>query len=121
MNIRRVLGLVLVFAAAGTVFADMTDDVGNIFNDFLGRLTAKHERLESLTMPGLEVRAPPDVEELTSTAVILRFENAGDREAFSAALEAESIPYASFPNEERELLLFTVDMIMFVMKDAIGL
>jgi hypothetical protein len=73
-------------------------------------------------MPAVEVRAPPEMEELiTSTAVILRFGNAGDQEAFSAALETESIPYASFPNEERELLLFTVDMMVFIMGNAIGL
>jgi hypothetical protein len=114
-----VLGLCL---AAGTVFADTDADVTGIFNDFLGRLAAKHAELESLAMPGLEVRAPPETEEsIASTAVILRFKSAEDREAFIAALEAESIPYASFPNDEGSLLLFTIDMMVFVMQDAIGL
>jgi hypothetical protein len=113
-----VLGMVIT----GPLAADMTEDVTDVFNDFLGRLTAKHEALESLAMPALEVRAPPGAEEaITTSAVILRFESVADREVFSAALEVESISYVSFPDKERELLLFTVDMMIFVMQDVIGL
>jgi hypothetical protein len=126
MNMKRIFFFfpVLVFGLclAGNVAADVTGDVEGIFNDFLGRLTAKHTALESLSMPGLEVRAPPETEEsVASTAVILRFKNAEDREAFIAALEAENIPFASFPDDDRSLLLFTIDMMVFVMQDAIGL
>jgi hypothetical protein len=122
MNIKRILVLVLALVAAGTVFADPADDVAGIFNDFLGRLTVKHKDLESMAMPDLEVRAPPETEDLiTQSAVILRFKNAGDREAVGTALEAENIPYAFFPDKERELLLFTIDMMIFAMGDAMGL
>jgi hypothetical protein len=117
-----VLSLVFGLCLAGNAAADVTGDVTGIFNDFLGRLTAKHTALESLAMPGLEVRAPLETEEsVASTAVILRFKNAEGRGAFVAALEAENIPFASFPDDERSLLLFTIDMMVFVMQDAIGL
>jgi hypothetical protein len=121
MKTKRVFVLVLTLAAAGIVFADMTGDVTAVFNDFLGRLIARHTNLENLAMPGVEVRTPPETEEITQTAVILRFGSAGDQEAFSGALKAENIPYASFPNDDRELLLFTIDMLVFIMQDAIGI
>jgi hypothetical protein len=109
------------------VFAETEADVTGIFNGFLGRLTAKHTELESLAVPGLEVRAPPETKTediVTSTIVILRFESLEDREVFIAALMAENIPFASFPDDEHEwelLILFTVDMMIFVMEDALRL
>jgi hypothetical protein len=75
-----------------------------------------------MAMPGTEVRGPPEMEEfVTQAVVILTFENPGDRETFAAALEAENIPYGFFPDDDRRLLIFSVDMMIFVMQDAIGL
>jgi hypothetical protein len=123
MKIRPVLVLVLALAVTGPVFADLTGDVTALFNDFFGRLVAKHEALESLTMPGVEVRGIPGEEDLNQAAVILSFKKSGDQEAFIGALEAEGIPYGTFGEGEREgkLLLFSPDMMIFIMKDAIGL
>jgi hypothetical protein len=114
---------VCVLFAAGTVFADFNDDVTAFFNDFLGRLAAKHTALESLVMPGVEVRGIPGEEDINQSAVILTFKDAGDQEAFAKALEAETVPYGTFGEGERKgkLLLFSPDMMVFVMRDAIGL
>ena len=123
MKIKRVIILVLVVTAAGAVFADITDDVTAVFIDFLGRLTAKHAALESLAMPGLEVRGVPWEEDLNRAAVILSFKDTGEREAFIEALRAEDVPFGTFGEGEQEgkLLLFSPDMMIFVMRDAIGL
>ncbi|MDR2143043.1 MAG: hypothetical protein LBP29_01580 [Treponema sp.] len=117
----HILAVILLFAAAGTVSADFDDDVIALFNDFLGRLTAKHETLKNLAMPGTEVRGIPGEESLTQAVILLRFESLQDTDVFVAALEAENIPYGSFPDDDRKILLFSEDMIRFVMKDAIGL
>ena len=123
MKMRPVLILVLAVTVTGPAVADLTDDVTALFNDFLGRLAAKHEALESLTMPGVEVRGVPGEEDLSRAAVILSFKDTGDQEAFIEALEAEDVPFGAFGEGEREgkLLLFSPDMIIFVMKDAMGL
>ena len=92
MKIKRILTFVLALAVTGPVFADLTDDVTALFNDFFGRLTAKHAALESLAMPGVEVRGVPGEEDLNRAAVILSFKDTGEREAFIEALEAEGIP-----------------------------
>jgi hypothetical protein len=82
---------------------------------------AKHEALESLAVPGIEVRGVPGDEGITQTVVILTFENPDDAETFVTALRAENIPCGSFPEQAGTILLFSIDMITFVMKDAIGL
>jgi hypothetical protein len=110
------LVLVLALTAAGAAFADLAGEVTPVFNDFLGRLAAKHESLESLAMPGMEVLG----EDGNQTAVFLRFENLLEQEAFAAALEAENIPYGSF-GEAGDILLFSIDMMSFIMRDAMGL
>jgi hypothetical protein len=117
---RRWLVLALALMTAGVVWADLNDDdVLNLFNNFLGRLVVKHEVLGGLAMPGTEIRSPPEAEELTEAVVILSFEKPGDQELFVEALRAENIPFGFFP--DGRLLLFSVDMIVFVMRDAIGL
>ena len=120
MKMRPVLILVLAVTVTGPAVADLTDDVTALFNDFLGRLAAKHEALESLTMPGVEVRGVPGEEDLSRAAVILSFKDTGDQEAFIEALEAEDVPFGE-GEREGKLLLFSPDMIIFVMKDAMGL
>jgi hypothetical protein len=123
MKTMRIPVLVLVFGLclAGTAFADLTDDVIAVFGDFLGRLTAKHGALESLAMPGMEVRGIPGDEDIMQTVIILTFADAGEPEVFRSALEAESIPLVTFPDDKQKLLLFSVDMLTFIMKDAMGL
>ena len=114
------LALVLAFTAAGSTWADQNDDVLGIFNDFFGWLTAKHEVLESLAMPAAEVRGPPGTEDLvTQAVVILNFKKAEDQNLFVEALRAENVPFGSFP--DGRLFLFSVDLMIFVMQDAIGL
>jgi hypothetical protein len=115
MKMRSVLVLVLSLAAAGTVFGDITEEVMPLFNNFLGRLTAKHEALESLAMPGIEVRGAPGKEDITQTVVILTFKNPDDAEIFVTALRAENVPFGSFPERAGTILLFSIDMIPFVM------
>jgi Ser/Thr protein kinase RdoA (MazF antagonist) len=117
MKIKRIPIFVLVLCLGGNAFADMTDDVTAVFGDFLGRLTAKHKALESLSMPGMEIRG----EFVTQAAVTLTFENSAEAKVFIKALEAENIPYVSFPEEEKKVLLISVDMMIFVMQEAIGL
>jgi hypothetical protein len=123
MKITRTPALILVFSLglAGAAFADMTDDVIAVFHDFQGRLRAKHGALEGLAKPGMEVRGVPGSEDLMQTVIILTFDSAGEQEVFKAALEAENIPLVTFPEEKQKLLLFAVDMLTFIMKDAIGL
>jgi hypothetical protein len=110
---------VLALMAAGVVCADLNDNVLAVFNDFLGRLTAKHTDLGGLAMPATEVRSPEGAEDITQAAVILSFEQAGDQELFVEALRAENIPFGSF--DDGGILLFSIDMIIFVMQNAIGL
>jgi hypothetical protein len=121
MKMKPMLILVLALAAAGTVFGDITEKVMPLFNDFLGWLTAKHEALESLAMPGIEVRGPPGEEDMTKAAVILTFEDPGDAGTFATALRAENIPFGTFPERAGTIILFSIDIISFVMQDAIGL
>jgi hypothetical protein len=123
MKTKPVLVLVLALAITGPAVADLTGDATALFNDFLGRLTAKHAALKSLAMPGVEVRGVPGEEDLNQAAFILSFKAVGERAAFIEALEAEGIPYGAFGEGEREgkLLLFSPDMIIFVMQEAIGL
>jgi hypothetical protein len=121
MKMKSMLVLVLGLVTAGAVFGDITENVMPLFNDFLGRLTAKHEALESLAMPGIEVRGPPGEEDMTQAVVILTFEHPDDAETFVTALSAESIPFGTFPERAGAILLFSIDMIPFVMRDAMGL
>jgi hypothetical protein len=116
-----VFAFALSLCLGGSAFADITGNVETYFNDFLGRLAAKHQALESLAMPGREVRGVPGNDDPMQAVIILGFESAGERETFQAALEAENIPLVTFPGEDRQLLLFTVDMAAFIMRDAIGL
>ena len=60
-------------------------------------------------------------EYVTAAAVILTFERPEEQKAFAAALEAEDIPYVTFPGDEKKVLLISVDMMIFVMQEAIGL
>jgi hypothetical protein len=117
MKTKPMLVLVLALALAGTAAADITEEVTSVFNDFLGRLTAKHEALADLAPPLIEIRG----ELITAAAVILTFRNPGEAETFAAALEAEDIPYVSFSEETDSIGLISVDMMIFVMEDAIGL
>jgi hypothetical protein len=107
--------------AAGSAFADLNGDMEAYFNDFLGRLTARHPALETLTMPDKEVRGLPGSEDPMEAVIILTFAGAGEQEVFKAALEVENIPLATFPGEDRKILLFGIDMATFIMQDAIGL
>jgi hypothetical protein len=120
MKTRAILILVMVLAVTGGIFADLADDVMSIFNDFLGRLTARQAALETLPMPDIEVRGVTGAEDINQSAVILSFESLNDAETFAAALQAENIPYGSF-GESFDILLFSIDMMIFVMQDAIGL
>jgi hypothetical protein len=117
MKIKRILTFVLALAITGPAVADLTGDVTGVFNDFLGRLTAKHEALEDLAIPVVEISG----EFVAAAAVILTFERPAEQKTFAAALEAEDIPYVSFPDDEKKVLLISVDMMIFVMQEAIGL
>jgi hypothetical protein len=118
---KRSVFLVLCFIAAGSVFADLNEDVLAVFNDFLGRLVAKHDDLGAMAMPGIEVRAAPGEEDIARTIVVLTFKTAGEQQVFCEALKTESIPFGTFPNDEQKVVLFSADMIPFILKDAIGL
>jgi hypothetical protein len=120
MKVRRILAFVLAIVVAGMVFADFTEDVTALFTDFLERLAAKHEELEGIDMSVMQI-TDDGVEDINWAAVILTFENPVEAKMFSAALEAEDIPCFSFPEEEKKVLLISVDMMVFVMQDAIGL
>jgi hypothetical protein len=61
-------------------------------------------------MPDIEVRGVPGEEDVNQSAVILRFESLSDAETFTAALQAETIPYGSF-GESLNILLFTMEML----------
>jgi hypothetical protein len=115
------LAFCLCLAAAGAAVADITVDLEAYFNDFLGRLAARHPSLESLSMPEREVRGTPGSDDPMRAAIILTFASAEERGAFQSALSAEDIPFATFPEKERDILLFGVDMASFIMMDAIGL
>jgi hypothetical protein len=121
MKRKRFALIVLFLSAAGNLCADLTSDMEAYFNDFLGRLTAKHPALETLAMPEREVRGPPDGEDPMTAAIILTFASAEEREVFHAALRAEDIPLFTFPKDDRKIMLFGIDMMSFIMMDAMGL
>ena len=117
MKIKRILTFVLALAVTGPVVADLTGDVTGVLHDFLGRLIEKHRELEGLAISSVEIRG----EFVTAAALTLTFERPEEQKAFAAALEAEDIPYVSFPGDETKVLLISVDMMIFVMQEAIGL
>jgi hypothetical protein len=117
MKMRPVLILVLAIAVTGPAVADLTGDVTGVLHDFLGRLIEKHQELEGLAISSVEIRG----EFVTAAALTLTFERPEEQKAFAAALEAEDVPYVTFPGDEKKVLLISVDMMIFVMGDAIGL
>jgi hypothetical protein len=117
MKTKPMLVLVLALALAGTAAADITEEVSSVFNDFFGRFTAKHEALANLAPPLIEIHG----DFITQAAVILTFRNPGEAETFAAALEAEDIPYGFFSEETDSIVLISMDMMIFVMQDVIGL
>jgi len=109
------LPLVIMFAVP-TLSAQ---ELQNVFPFFLVKLTERHEELKSVAMPDVEMQTVPDFEgEALYMAVFKTSENA---RLFLAVLEKEDIACLTFPNDDKKIGLFHTDLLVFLMKAAIGL
>ncbi|MDR0503569.1 MAG: hypothetical protein LBH16_09660 [Treponema sp.] len=91
----------------------------NLFRVFLSHLVNRHGELKNIAMPAIEAHVVPDTD--NDAVYMINFKNSGDVQAFMAALKAENIPYASRPNYELQVILFSPDMIQFIWIDVLGL
>lgn len=95
------------------------DGFDRTFSVFLAGLVKRHDKLETLTMPNIEIHTVPGVDD--EAVYILSFIKPADTKTFIAALGEEDVPYGTFPGNERQLMLFYQDIMKFIWMDILGL
>lgn len=103
-------GLLIALVATPVLPADETDDLFFIF--FTG-LVKRHEKLKTITMPDIEIHTVPDVGD--DPVYLVTFEKPEDTIIFSAALEEDDILYGAIPKYDRQLILFSTHMLLFIL------
>jgi len=110
------LGLLITINAAPFLSAD---DKDKVFTVFLTGLTRRHEALNTLAMPKVEVHTAEGFED--EAVYIITFKTPDNAQTFITALKAENIFFGTFPQKENQVMLFYTDMIRFLFMDVIGL
>jgi len=109
--------VLIAVVAAPVLYAEEQED--RVFPVFLTRLIRKHEALKTLAMPDVEIH---NVEGYENDALyLLTFNKPDDVQVFIAALREENVPFGTFPQREKQVVLFYTDMIRFLFMDVIGL
>jgi len=112
------ISCVLIAVIAATVISaeEQEDKVSPVF---LTELVRKHEELKTLAMPDVEIH---NVEGYKNDALyLLTFIKPDDVQVFITALREENVPFGTFPQKEKQVVLFYTDMIRFLFMDVIGL
>jgi len=117
----KTTALILVFFLLTAVgaFAQTAQEIQNVFPLFLAKLTERNAELKSLAMPDVEILTAPGFE--GEAVYLANFKTPEDGQIFYAALEKEDIPCLTFPNDDKQIGLFHTDLLVFLMKAAIGL
>ena len=112
--------VILLLASILSVPALFAEVPENAFPMFLFMLAGRHETINSLPMPDVETRTAPGFED--EAVYLVRFPMYENAKTFIEALKEEGIPYGYMGSEEDfTIVLFYSDMIVFIMKAAIGL
>jgi hypothetical protein len=113
---RKLLILLLaILLAAPALFSE---ELPNVFPLFLSKLIERHEELKTIAMPDVEVLTAPGFED--EAVYMAYFKTPEDRQLFYSALQEENIPYL-IPDDDKRIGLFHTDLLVFLMKAAIGL
>jgi hypothetical protein len=94
-------------------------ELPNVFPLFLAKLAEWHEEIGTLAMPDVEIFTAPGFED--EAVYMASFKTTEDARVFLNALKNEDIPDLTFPNDELRIGLFHTDLLVFLMKAAIGL
>ena len=119
IKITLLLASILLSATltAPALFAEVPE---NAFDIFLFVLAERHEEIHNLRMPEVETRTAPGFE--NEAVYLVTFQRQQDYETFIETLKAESIPYGFMDSREDYLIvLFYSDLLVFLMRAAIGL
>jgi len=111
--------LILPLAVLLAVPALCAEEIPDVFPPFLSKLTERHEELKTLAMPDVEILTAPGFE--GEAVYMVYFKTPEDEQRFYAVLTEENIPCLTFPNDGKRIGLFHTDLILFLMKAAIGL
>jgi hypothetical protein len=109
--------LLVILIPAVTLSAQVSYD--EVFLFFLLMMSERHEEIKNINMPDMEIHTTDDFED--EAVFELNFKKTEDLDCFIAALKEEDIPYGTFPGNNLRLILFNSDLLIFLMKTAIGL
>jgi len=116
MNKKAIIFLTLIISASAALSAEELPDV---FPLFLAKLTERHEELKEIAMPNVETLTAPGFE--GEAVYMAYFKTDEDGQCFYNALQEEKIICLTFPNDGKKIGLFHTDLLLFLMKTAIGL
>jgi hypothetical protein len=94
-------------------------ELPDVFPLFLAKLAQRHEDVKTLAMPNVEALTAPGFED--EAVYMAAFKTPQDARIFLSAIRKENIPTLTFPNDELRIGLFHSDLLIFLMKAAIGL
>ncbi|MDR2922067.1 MAG: hypothetical protein LBU85_01850 [Treponema sp.] len=114
--IKKSFVLVIIFLAAPALFPE---ELPNVFPLFLSKLVERHEELKNTAMPDVEILTASGFE--GEAVYMVNFKTPEDGRLFYAALKKEELPCLAFPNDDKKIGLFHSDLLVFLMKAAIGL
>ncbi|MDR0472975.1 MAG: hypothetical protein LBH43_04835 [Treponema sp.] len=86
---------------------------------FLAKLAQRHEDIKTIAMPDVEALTAPGFED--EALYIVVFKTPQDAGIFLNVLTKEDTPNPTFPNDKLRIGLFHSDLLVFLMKAAIGL
>ena len=109
----------LLIAATAVPVLSAEEQEDRVFPVFLTGLVRKHDELKTLAMPEVEIHTAEGYE--NEAMYFLTFRTTDDAQVFIAALREENVPFGTFPQREKQLVLFYTDMIRFLFMDVIGL
>jgi hypothetical protein len=94
-------------------------ELPDVFPVFLAKLAQRHEDIKTIAMPDVEALTAPGFED--EALYIAIFKTPQDAGIFLNALTKEDTPNLTFPNDKLRIGLFHSDLLVFLMKAAIGL
>ena len=118
---KKIISLILLLTAftlsATTLSAQVSEEV---FPMFLFILVQRNEAVSDLAMPQVETRTADGFD--NEAVYLVTFQTQIDFETFIEALKKEEIPYGTIDSrEDWNIILFYSDLLVFLMKAAIGL
>jgi hypothetical protein len=94
-------------------------ELPDVFPVFLTKLAQRHEDIKTITILDVEAHTAPGFEDEALYMAV--FKTPQDAGIFLNALTKEDTPNLTFPNDKLRIGLFHSDLLVFIMKAAIGL